>query len=131
MVVKIKLGIFKGDWIMEITEKVVSNISIYSIIGQIKISTQKKCRNYFHNVICKKSNLTVILNMTQLEYINNAGLSVIVECYNKFKEDGGRMVLCGLVSTVAELFNMVKLDHLLEIYPDEESALEAVFPIDH
>lgn len=126
LVVIIILEYFREDWIMEITEKIISNISVYSIVGQIKISTQEECKKYFHTVVYRKSNSTVILNMSKLEYINNAGLNIILECYNKFKEDGGKIVLCGLVPTVAELFDMIKLDHLLEIYSDEESALESV-----
>ena len=58
---------------MEITEKVVSNISIYSIIGQIKISRKRNAGIIFITLYAEKQ-FNCYSNMTQLEYINNAGL---------------------------------------------------------
>jgi anti-anti-sigma factor len=62
--------------------------------------------------------------MSGVGYMNSAGIGMIVESYKRFKDNGGRLVICSLVPDIVKLFEITKLDHFIEIYPDEETAIQ-------
>lgn len=111
---------------MEVEEKTVGNIVVYSLRGQILLRTEDECRKFFDRLAWEKSHLTVILNMSGVGYINSAGIDMIVKCVRKFRENGGRMVFCSVVPEVLKLFDIIRLTRLIEIYPDEETAIKSM-----
>lgn len=109
---------------MEFSQKIVKGIIIFSLKGQIKISTQAECKEYFDKQIGENCSKTAVLNMSGVGYMNSAGIGMIVESYKRFKDNGGRLAICSLVPDIAKLFEITKLDHFIEIYPDEETAIQ-------
>lgn len=108
---------------MEFSHKIVQGIAVYSIKGQIKISTQAECKEYFDREICGDCSRSVVLDMSGIGYMNSAGIGMIVESFKKFKDNGGRLVICSLVPDISKLFEITKLNQFIEIYPDEETAV--------
>lgn len=111
---------------MEISEKEINNIIVYTLRGQILLRTEDECRKHFDKIANEKSHSTVILNMSGVGYINSAGVGMIVNCSKKFRENGGRLIICSLVPEVAQLFDIIRLNKLIEIYPDEETAIKSI-----
>ena len=111
---------------MEVIEKEIGNVLICSIKGQILLCTEEECRKYFEKLSEEKSRTSVIINMSGVGYVNNAGVGMIVESFRKFRENGGRLVLCSLTPEVAKLFEIIRLTELIEIYPYEESAIMSI-----
>lgn len=109
---------------MEFSQKTVKGITVYSITGQIKISSQAECKEYFDREIGGDCSKTVVLNLSGVGYMNSAGIGMIVESFKKFKDNGGRLVICNLVPDISKLFEITKLDHFIEVYPDEETAIQ-------
>lgn len=109
---------------MEIDKKIIKGISVYSLKGQILLGTQNEYKKYFNRIAEEESHSTVILNLSGIGYINTAGVGMIIECFKRFKENGGRLVLCSLVPQVATLLEIIKLTGLIEIYPDEKIAIQ-------
>lgn len=109
---------------MEFSQKNVKGIMVFSIKGQIKISTQTECKEYFDRVIGENCSKTAVLNMSGVGYMNSAGIGMIVESFKRYKDNGGRLVICSLVPDIVKLFEITKLDHFIEIYPDEETAIQ-------
>jgi len=125
-VVTNKIGISGGKRIMEVAEKTVGNITIYSLKGQILLCTETECIEFFDKIAEEKSNLTVILNMSGVGYINSTGISMIMKCLRKFRENRGRLVFCSLVPEVLKLFDIIRLTEIIELYPDEETAIKSI-----
>lgn len=108
---------------MEFSQKKVKGILVCTIKGQIKISTQTECKEYCNKLMEENCFNTVVLDISGVSYMNSAGIGMIVECYKKFKENGGRLALCSLPLDIRKLFEITKLDQFIEIYPDEETAI--------
>jgi anti-anti-sigma factor len=108
---------------MEALRKIINDVLIIAIKGQIRISTQKEFREFFSELVEENSSRSVILNMAGIGYINSAGIGMIVDSFRKFKESGGRLVLCSLLPDVEKLFEVTKLNRFIEIYPSEEDAI--------
>jgi len=119
---------FSGRMIdtMEVLRKIINDTLIIAIKGQIRISTQKEFSEFFSSLVEENRSRRVILNMAGIGYINSAGVGMIVDSFRKFKDNGGKLVLCSLVPDIEKLFEVTKLNRFIEIYPSEEDAISKI-----
>lgn len=64
----------------------------------------------------------LILNCDGLSYISSMGLGMLVRVHSRMKKLGGDVKLANLHGKVAEIFHLVKLDRVFQIYPTVEEA---------
>ena len=69
----------------------------------------------------------LILDLSELSFIDSSGLSALVAGYKAAVEAGGSLKLACLVPQVREVFALTHLDRVFETYPDADAAL-ASFP---
>jgi len=67
----------------------------------------------------------IILNFTNVDYINSTGIALIVGLMARARKTRREMVVFGLSDHYVEIFEITRLADFMTIYPDEESALQA------
>ena len=98
-------------------------VNVIDVDGQIRVSTQNDCKDFFDRLVLEQGNQTVVMNLNGVTYMNSAGIGIIVDSYKQFKERGGRLILTNLVSDIQKLFEVTKLNKFIEIYRTEEEAI--------
>lgn len=68
----------------------------------------------------------IVLNFTDVGYINSTGIALIVSMLAKARQTGVKLMAYGLSSHYIEIFQITRLSDFMKIYPDEASALAAV-----
>lgn len=68
----------------------------------------------------------LVLDMTGLDYISSAGLRSLLSAAKKLKAVGGKIVLCGLGGTVAEVFSMSGFMAIFTVVATPAEALSAM-----
>ncbi|WP_020527415.1 STAS domain-containing protein [Flexithrix dorotheae] len=71
--------------------------------------------------------INLILNLSNVKYVDSSGLSAVLVANRLSKEVGGYLVLVGVTDHVMKLVKISKLDHVLNILPTEEEAVDAIF----
>ncbi len=69
---------------------------------------------------------TIMLNFSQVGYINSTGIALIVGLLAKARQTHRKLVTYGLSEHYLEIFHITRLSDFMTIVPDEESALAAV-----
>jgi anti-anti-sigma factor len=64
----------------------------------------------------------VILNLEKVNFLDSSGLSWLVACHKRFKEQGGRMVLCAIPPRIFQVLQFCRMDQLFQITEDEFAA---------
>lgn len=67
----------------------------------------------------------LIVDLSEVNYINSGGLRCLVTAWRKAKKQGGNVILSGLKARVYEVFSMVGFDRVFTVYPTAEAAQEA------
>jgi anti-sigma B factor antagonist len=80
----------------------------------------------FQNAIRRDNSATVMLDFTDVPYVDSAGLGSLVSAYISRHKAGQRMVLCGVNTRVLKLLEITKTDSLFLIFPTVEVAMEAL-----
>lgn len=75
--------------------------------------------------ICEEQE-SLILDCTNLTYINSLGLGLMVKAYKRTNEKQKRLILAGLQEPIWRLFEIVRFHRLFPIYEDVEQALKSL-----
>ena len=68
----------------------------------------------------------LILDLSDLDYVDSSHLAAMVVCYKRVVERGGRVVFCGLNTSVRETFLVTRLDRIFTIAATRREALESI-----
>ena len=66
---------------------------------------------------------TVVLNFSDVSYINSTGIALIVGLLAQARKAHRRMAVYGLSDHYIEIFQITRLADFMNIYPDETSVL--------
>jgi len=70
----------------------------------------------------------VILDVSELTFVDSSGLGAILTCLRKARSSGGSLrLLCGASRPVRMFFELVRIHGVIDIYETREEALES-FP---
>lgn len=68
----------------------------------------------------------IVLDLSAVNFLNSVGLGAIVSLVKDVELNGGKLRLCGALPTVQALFRMVRLENIVPIDADLETALSAL-----
>jgi anti-sigma B factor antagonist len=79
----------------------------------------------FHSAMRVEDSPTIVLDMTNVPYIDSAGLGSLITAYVSRQKTGHRVALAGVNKRVLRLFEITKVEPLFLIFPTLGDALEA------
>jgi len=82
----------------------------FKFIGRLDASQAEKAANQL-----SKSEETIIIDMTDLDYISSMGLSILVNTYKRLNENGHTLKLKNLNNHVRDVFKFTRLDQVFDI----------------
>ncbi|HLW64151.1 MAG TPA: STAS domain-containing protein [Gemmataceae bacterium] len=65
----------------------------------------------------------VLLNFEGVVFVSSAALGKLITLNKKIQKAGGKLVMCAIAEPILEVFEVVKLDRLVSICPDQPSGL--------
>ena len=69
--------------------------------------------------------LKILLDLGNIEYLSSAGLGHLVGLLKKCRTRGGNLKLSGLNEAIRELFEVMRLDRIFELFPNVGEAVES------
>ena len=64
----------------------------------------------------------LVIDVTRLEYIDSAGIGMLVACNGQIDRAGGKMRVAGAQGTVAKSFEVVHMDRITSLDADVDAA---------
>lgn len=102
-----------------------SDVAILSLRGEVDVSQATVLRDKLLEII-NQGNGRLLVDMSQVEYIDSSGLSVLVAAHRKCQGKGGMMGLVNPQKPVQQVFQLTRMDKLFNVYPTVEAGETAV-----
>ncbi|MBA2623041.1 MAG: STAS domain-containing protein [Chthoniobacterales bacterium] len=77
------------------------------------------------NAMIKEKPKQLVVDLSQVSYIDSSGLAVLIEAMQMVDNYGGKFALAGLQNSVRPIFEIARLDQVFRIFADAEAALAA------
>jgi anti-anti-sigma factor len=96
---------------------------IAAVCGEIDLHNSPELRTQILALIAKSAPKRLVLNLTQVPYMDSSACAVLVESLRRMRTLGGRVLLVGLQPRVKGLLEIARLGTIFTIVADETEAL--------
>ena len=108
---------------MNISVRRIDKATILDVSGSIDVSNSLELRKVLLREIREQSESRVVLNLTEVKYIDTSTVASLVEALKASREKGTRFILFGLSEFVRESLKITRVLNLFDVCDDEERAL--------
>ncbi|MDI3341612.1 MAG: STAS domain-containing protein [Sphaerobacter sp.] len=113
---------------LELVTYIHGSHAVVSVRGELDIATADE----FREQLCRarrEASPFLIVDLSELEFIDSSGLGVLVDLREQAQAHGGRVVLVAPRRTVTKVLHLTGLDRCFAIYPTVEAATTAPDPL--
>jgi anti-sigma B factor antagonist len=107
------------------TEQAGNQVLIIKLSGEIDLQHSPVLRRLLQAKVCDKVP-ALLLDFTEVKYIDSSGLATLVEYYKNSRSYSGRFAVAALSNRVRSIFDLVRLSEIFGIYPSVSEAEEAL-----
>ncbi len=97
-------------------------IAVLSVEGRLNAVTAGELKDKLKRLV-SESVYHIVLELAGVTFIDSSGLSAIVSGLKSVREHAGSLKLVGLSPTTKRVFELTRLDRILEFYQDVEEAI--------
>lgn len=108
---------------MNISTRRLGDAAIVDVTGDITLYNSPEVRRVLLTLLKQDRVPRVIVNLTNVKYIDSAGVASLVEALKTSRDLKSGFALFGLSKTAREVLELTKLIKVFEVYDDEASAL--------
>ena len=110
---------------MELIEDTQNGVLVLSLQGRIDRRTSYEFEQKVMSLGRGPEGATqVVMDFAGLDYINSAGMQVLLVLGKRLAGVGGKLVLCGMKEPILEVFKIIGFDQILSITDTQADALE-------
>ncbi len=96
-------------------------VAIVHLAGDVNRSAAEGLERAYQET----GNASVVLDFTEIDYINSTGIALLVGILAKARATGRRVSACGLSDHYVQIFNITRIADFMAIYDDEVAAMAA------
>src|SRR5688572_3901547 len=98
-------------------------VVVASVRGEIDLHNSPELRNALFGLLAQHSPRKLVLDLSQVPYMDSSAIAVLVETLQKIRKHSGRIFLVSLQPRVKGLLEIARLDSIFVIAADEAEAL--------
>lgn len=110
---------------MTIESTKVGKIVVVKLIGRMDADTNKEFEAAVAQLV-QEGSIFLVVDVTELLYINSAGLGSFLRNAKRAQEKGGALLLCGLKGLVKEVFEMTRLISVFPVFDSTDAACQSI-----
>jgi anti-anti-sigma factor len=102
-----------------VTEK--NNYAIVKLKGELDVGSSIQARELFKSLI-EKGKVNIIIDFSEVTFIDSSGLGIIVVAYRNAKEKGGTIKFANVNQRIRKLFEITRTEKHFEFYETLDDA---------
>jgi anti-sigma B factor antagonist len=112
---------------MQLTIETVQNIAVVKVhVEQLDASNSDDFKREVAPVLAQ--NTRMILDLGQLQFVDSSGCGAILSCLKSLTSAGGDLKLACVTRPVRNVFELIRLHRICEIFDTRDGAVRAFTP---
>ena len=104
--------------------QVEPDVTVVELTGHLNLGNELMSLEAAVKRVIQEGARKLVIDVTKLEYIDSAGIGMLVGCNGQMDRAGGKMRVAGAQGTVAKAFEVVHMDRIMSLDADVDAALE-------
>ena len=110
---------------MQIHQRMVGDVTVVDLNGKMTLGEGDELLRDKVNSLIQQGQKKIILNLSEVPYIDSAGLGEIVRTYTTVSRQGGSLKLLNLTKRIQDLLSITKLLTVFETFENEQYAIKS------
>ncbi|HLY62307.1 MAG TPA: STAS domain-containing protein [Terriglobia bacterium] len=110
---------------MTIESTKVGKAAVVKLIGRMDADTSKQFEAAWDKAL-KEGSTFLIVDLSELTYINSAGIGSFLRNGKLAQEKGGALLISGLKGLVKEIFNLTQLTRVYPLFDSTDAACQSI-----
>jgi anti-sigma B factor antagonist len=112
---------------LDIVESVREDITVLTLKGRLTLGESNLVREKV-NQLAAAGKFKIVIDLSNVEYIDSTGLGILVICFTSLKKQGGALKLVNPNKRNVELLLLTKLHTVFEVFNEVQDAVNSFFP---
>lgn len=104
-------------------ERIEPDVHVLKLAGRLGIGSSGQELQWKVEELLTKNEKKVVMDFTDLKYIDSSGLGIVVFCSGKLSESGGQLRVAGANPTIRNLFKITRIEKVINLDDTLEAAL--------
>ena len=110
---------------LALTERQFGAVTLLDLVGKLTIDHDAQRLKDKINSLIQQGRTQIVLNLTDVSYIDSGGLGQLVASYGSVVKTNGGLKLLGVSKRNHDLLSITRLVTLFDAYDSEKEALES------
>jgi anti-sigma B factor antagonist len=108
---------------LRMTTREVDGVAVVAMDGRIVLGEESNALREKVKALLAEGRKKIVLNMSNITFIDSAGLGTLVASHHSAKMQGASMLLCHLGAKFQEVLQITKLLTVFEVFDNEPAAI--------
>lgn len=100
------------------------NVLLVRLKGELDQAASKRLKNRVCDVMNKYCTKYLVLNFSELHFMDSTGIGFIIGRYSELKRKKGEIIVCSMNNIIERIFNLSGLRKICIVKEDEQEAIE-------
>jgi anti-sigma B factor antagonist len=110
---------------LQIAERHVDDVTVLNLSGELTVDDGDIAFGKHVDALLKHGHSKIVVDLSNVTYIDSAGVGMMVAELKRVREAGGAMKLSHLTARSHHLLAMMKLKLVFDIFEDEQAAIRS------
>ena len=111
--------------LLEITEHAVGDVTVLDLNGRLVLTEAEEPLREHLEALIAHGRVKLVLDMTDVTYIDSAGLGMLVAKYVSARRRGGDIRLCHLTPRSMHVMEITRLSRVFGVFDSESEAVDS------
>lgn len=111
--------------LLQITERAAGDVTILALSGRLVLTEAEEPFRVHVEALLARGRLKLVMDMTNVTYIDSAGLGMLVAKYVSARRRGGDIRLCHLTLRSTHVMEITKLSRVFRVFDSEDDAVHS------
>ena len=102
--------------------QVEPDVTVVELTGHLNLGNELMSLEAAVRRLIAEGARKLVIDVTKLDYIDSAGIGMLVGCNGQIDRAGGKMRVAGAQGTVARAFEVVHMDRITSLDPDVDTS---------
>ncbi len=98
--------------------------TVVAVTGELELATAPRLRQEVVSLV-GDGRVYIVLDLDGVDFIDSIGLGVVVSALKRVRSRDGQLVVAGAGPRVRSLFELTRLDEIIELHDSVDAALQA------
>lgn len=109
---------------MELSTEKIDEVTVVSLLTEVlDAANADEFKTGFASIA--EESKKIVLELSRVKFIDSSGCGSLLSCLRQAKSFGGDLKICGVQKTVGTVFELVRMDRVINIFESRKEAVKA------